>query len=344
MLEHARPGERALLGHVADQQHRDPQRLGHPHDLAGDLADLADRAGRARQLGRVERLDRVDHAHLGPLLLERRQHGLRDRSRRSPGCRARRRLAAARLAAGSAPPTPRPRRTACGGPAAMRLASTIVVSVDLPIPGAPPISTSEPGTIPPPSTLSSSPIPVVSRSRSAAATSRERDRLTARAAAGLEPRPRAAGAGPAHLLDQRVPLAAAGALSRPPRALVAAGRADVDRSRSRHQGSGGYAAGPTERTHAPGVDRPIRYAARPADRAYAPRSRVEDVRLQTACNRRWRHTAPQIGWREAATRSRERRPTRLGPLTPPVRRRRSRRPRRRPRPESAGARARSRSA
>ena len=32
-----------------------------------------------------------------------------------------------------------------------------------PIPGAPPIRTSEPGTIPPPSTLSSSPIPVLSR-------------------------------------------------------------------------------------------------------------------------------------------------------------------------------------
>ena len=56
-------------------------------------------------------------------------------------------------------------------PAATRLASAIVVSVDLPIPGAPPISTSEPGTIPPPSTLSSSPIPVLRRSCSAAATS-----------------------------------------------------------------------------------------------------------------------------------------------------------------------------
>ena len=37
------------------------------------------------------------------------------------------------------------------------------VSVDLPMPGEPPSSTSEPGTIPPPSTRSNSPMPVCSR-------------------------------------------------------------------------------------------------------------------------------------------------------------------------------------
>ena len=37
----------------------------------------------------------------------------------------------------------------------------MVVSVDLPIPGEPPSSTSAPGTSPPPSTRSSSPMPVV---------------------------------------------------------------------------------------------------------------------------------------------------------------------------------------
>ena len=47
-------------------------------------------------------------------------------------------------------------------PAAHMLASAIVVSVDFPIPGAPPISTSDPGTTPPPSTESSSPMPVPS--------------------------------------------------------------------------------------------------------------------------------------------------------------------------------------
>ena len=45
------------------------------------------------------------------------------------------------------------------------------VSVDLPIPGDPPSSTSDPGTIPPPSTRSSSPIPVDSRGTGAVSTS-----------------------------------------------------------------------------------------------------------------------------------------------------------------------------
>ena len=56
-------------------------------------------------------------------------------------------------------------------PAATRLARAIVVSVDFPMPGAPPISTSEPGTSPPPSTLSSSPMPVLRRSCRGVATS-----------------------------------------------------------------------------------------------------------------------------------------------------------------------------
>ena len=43
--------------------------------------------------------------------------------------------------------------------------------VDLPMPGAPPISTSEPGTMPPPSTRSSSPMPVLKRGECPAATS-----------------------------------------------------------------------------------------------------------------------------------------------------------------------------
>ena len=67
MLEHARAGERAVLGHVADEQDGDPGALGDLHHPPGRLAHLADRAGRARQIGGVERLDGVDHADLGPL-------------------------------------------------------------------------------------------------------------------------------------------------------------------------------------------------------------------------------------------------------------------------------------
>ena len=76
VLEHARPGERALLGDVADEQDRGARLLRHPGDAAGDLAHLADRAGRAGQLGRVQRLHGVDDADLGPLDLERGHDGL----------------------------------------------------------------------------------------------------------------------------------------------------------------------------------------------------------------------------------------------------------------------------
>jgi hypothetical protein len=48
------------------------------------------------------------------------------------------------------------------------------ISVLLPTPGSPPISTSEPGTIPPPSTRSSSSIPTGSRSKSATSISASR--------------------------------------------------------------------------------------------------------------------------------------------------------------------------
>ena len=76
VLEHARARERALLGDVADEQHRDVARLGQARDAVGDLAHLADRARRAGQVGRVQRLDRVDHAHLGALCVQRGEHGL----------------------------------------------------------------------------------------------------------------------------------------------------------------------------------------------------------------------------------------------------------------------------
>src|SRR5450759_2860165 len=66
------------------------------------------------------------------------------------------------------------------------------VSVDLPMPGEPPSSTSEPGTRPPPSTRSSSPMPVDIRSTGAAPTS-----LSLRGApAGAPRRLREVGAAP----------------------------------------------------------------------------------------------------------------------------------------------------
>ena len=73
VLEHARAGDRAVLGHMADEDGRDPGLLRHAQQPPGRLAHLRDRAGRRADVGRVERLDGVDHAHGGPLLLERRR-------------------------------------------------------------------------------------------------------------------------------------------------------------------------------------------------------------------------------------------------------------------------------
>src|SRR5215207_782064 len=84
----------------------------------------------------------------------------------APGSRAARSLI---CAADSSPETYSVRR-----PAPARFPSAIDVSVDLPIPGEPPRSTSEPGTSPPPSTRSSSAMPVVRRATATALTSARR--------------------------------------------------------------------------------------------------------------------------------------------------------------------------
>src|SRR5918992_1480878 len=78
-------------------------------------------------------------------------------------------------------------------PAAARLPSAPVVSVDLPIPGNPPIRTSEPGTRPPPSTRSSSPMPVRRRWMAGASTSASRTGRRAWPPRTARPAPRAPG-------------------------------------------------------------------------------------------------------------------------------------------------------
>ncbi len=66
-------------------------------------------------------------------------------------------------------------------PAAATWPRTMLVSVDLPIPGEPPSRTSEPATRPPPSTRSSSPMPVSRRSMRSCLTSRNATTGAARA-------------------------------------------------------------------------------------------------------------------------------------------------------------------
>ena len=67
-------------------------------------------------------------------------------------------------------------------------ASAASVKVDFPIPGDPPIRTSEPGTIPPPRTRSSSAMPVVIRATCWASTSRRGTGFAARPDRVAEPR------------------------------------------------------------------------------------------------------------------------------------------------------------
>ena len=98
------------------------------------------------------------------------------------------------------------------------------------MPGEPPISTSEPGTRPPPSTRSSSPMPVRMRATAAASTSASGTGRSAPAGRGAAAR----GRGGARLLDERVPLAAARAAAVPLGALVAARGADEEGARAGH--------------------------------------------------------------------------------------------------------------
>ncbi len=107
VLQHARPGERAVLGDVADEHDRRPARLGGARQLRRALAHLRDRAGRRRERLAVDGLDRIDHRDRGLLARERRQDLLETGSRQAPAPRSRR----DRAGASAAPPARRsPRR------------------------------------------------------------------------------------------------------------------------------------------------------------------------------------------------------------------------------------------
>ena len=60
VLEHARAGDRAFLGDVADEEHDDAALLGEARQLRRAFAHLRDPAGRRRERLRVDRLDRID--------------------------------------------------------------------------------------------------------------------------------------------------------------------------------------------------------------------------------------------------------------------------------------------
>jgi hypothetical protein len=66
VLDDLRPGDRALLRHVADQHQRAAGGLGGLHQEGGGVADLGERAGGCALLGR-QGLDRVDDRQRGRL-------------------------------------------------------------------------------------------------------------------------------------------------------------------------------------------------------------------------------------------------------------------------------------
>ena len=61
VLEHARPGQRALLGHVTDQHHAHATGLGQAREVGRAFAHLRHRTRRRGQLVGVHGLDRIDH-------------------------------------------------------------------------------------------------------------------------------------------------------------------------------------------------------------------------------------------------------------------------------------------
>jgi hypothetical protein len=65
VLEHARPGERALLGDVPDQHRAHRALLGEAHQPVGALAHLRHRPGCRTEVGVEHRLDGVDGDHVG---------------------------------------------------------------------------------------------------------------------------------------------------------------------------------------------------------------------------------------------------------------------------------------
>ena len=279
VLEHPRAGERALLGHVADEQHRDPARLRQPRDPVGDLAHLPDADPAApRQVARVQRLHRVDHAHLGPLGLQRGQHGVQ------VGLGQHRHLQ--RRAGQPLGPQPDLRRGLLAG------------DVERPAPRALEVARA-------PSTSASTCRCPASRRSAPASRARARRRGSGRArrcrssaartrcastsaqpsgfvAAAQRRRggPRRADLAPRVSSGERVPLAAAGALAHPARGLGGTGGADEDGGRAGHRDCGtrrarGRTSSPP---YAPGRRRTARAAAparpaRPSPARRRPRSR-----------------------------------------------------------------------
>jgi hypothetical protein len=138
-------------------------------ELRGRLAHLADAAGRRLELDRENGLDRIDDHERRPQARDLLEDALETRFRQEI---ERRRADAEPIAAALDLVLRFLARGIEHGPTSRATcAAACSSSVDLPMPGSPPRSTSDPRTIPPPSTRSSSPLPLEMRVAAVVSTS-----------------------------------------------------------------------------------------------------------------------------------------------------------------------------
>ena len=238
VLQHPGAGDRALLGDVADEEDGGAGVLGQAQEAARRLAHLAHAARRRRERVAVERLHGVDDDERRARRRRRPRGPTPARSRRARRCRrGRSQMRSARILTCAADSSP---QTSSAGRPAATLSSTCSSSVDLPMPGSPPTSTSEPGH--------DAAAEHAGRARRcrcekrSAADETTSDRRTGPAALRRRPRHRvlrgrgraALGAAATTLFDERVPGAAVRAVAEPlglPAAALAAGE---DGLRLRH--------------------------------------------------------------------------------------------------------------
>jgi hypothetical protein len=159
MLDDARAGDLAVLGDVADQDDRRRRWSWRKRISAcAGGADLGDGARRASTVVGPHGLDRIDHHQGRARAFGQRRDDVLDiglggeitGASASPMRSARSRTCARSIL--------RPRHRRRGGRRAPA-AQACISRVDLPMPGSPPISSTEPRTKPPPVTRSSSPMP-----------------------------------------------------------------------------------------------------------------------------------------------------------------------------------------
>ena len=172
VLEGLGTGEAAVLRDVTDEERRDVVPLGGEEKLRRRLADLADAAGRRLELQREHGLHRVDdeqpRPHAADLFEDALDAGLGEQVERrvadAESIAARLDLMLGFFAGGVQHGADVTREVGGGLQQQRRLAD----------PGSPPSSTSEPGTMPPPSTRSNSPMPLEMRSACEASISEYR--------------------------------------------------------------------------------------------------------------------------------------------------------------------------